>query len=55
MKFKVGDLVRDLKDGNLAVVVGTHSTGYQRIRFVDSPDRVWRAHLHHLELVNESR
>ena len=55
MKFKVGDLVRDLKDGSLAVVVETHSTGFQRIRFVDSPERVWRAHLHYLELVNENR
>jgi hypothetical protein len=31
MKFKVGDLVRDLKDGRIAVVIGTHSTGYQRV------------------------
>ena len=51
MKFKIGDLVRDLKDGRIAVVIGTHSTGYQRVRFVDSPDGVWRVHLNDLELV----
>ena len=51
MKFKVGDLVRDLKYGRIAVVIGTHSTGYRRVRFVDSADRVWRVHLNDLELV----
>ncbi len=55
MKFKVGDLVKDLKDGSLAVLVEIHSTGFQRIRFVDSPDRAWRVRLEDLELVNESR
>jgi hypothetical protein len=49
--MKVGDLIRDTKNGKIGVLVGTHSTGYQRVRFVDSPDRVWRVHLHHLELV----
>ena len=49
--MKVGDLVRDLKDGRIAVVIGAHSTGYQRVRFVDSADRVWRVHLNDLELV----